>query len=327
MRLVQWQTADGLRRVGLVDEPRLRIVRGTASVYDLARAAVQGGMSLADQVRRAGEDGAVAYDDVVAAGRMLAPLDHPEPARFHVTGTGLTHLGSAEARSKMHATLGAGDLTDSMKIFKMGLEGGKPSPGTMGVQPEWFYKGNGMIVVPPGAPLPRPAFAQDGGEEPEIAGLYLVGDDGTPWRIGYVLANEFSDHLMEQVNYLYLAHSKLRDCSIGPEILVGDLPANVRGRVSVERKAATLWSSEWLSGEDNMTHTIANLEAHQFKYPFFRRPGDLHCHFFGTGAFSFRAGIRLEDSDVMAISAEGFGRPLRNPVAFARAEAVTVRAL
>ena len=65
----------------------------------------------------------------------------------------------------------------------------------------------------------RPSFALDGGEEPEIAGIYVIGDDGAPFRVGFALSNEFSDHVTERVNYLYLAHSKLRPASFGPEIL------------------------------------------------------------------------------------------------------------
>jgi hypothetical protein len=45
-------------------------------------------------------------------------------------GTGLTHLGSAAGRDKMHAKVeGQENLTDSMKMFNMGLEGGKPEEG------------------------------------------------------------------------------------------------------------------------------------------------------------------------------------------------------
>src|SRR5690606_2942533 len=118
---------------------------------------------------------------ILAEGRMLPPIDHPDAAHLHVTGTGLTHLGSAATRDAMHksATEAAEEtLTDSMKMFRMGLEGGKPKPGETGVQPEWFYKGNGHSVVAPGAPITSPAFAQDAGEEPEIAGIYIVGKDG-----------------------------------------------------------------------------------------------------------------------------------------------------
>ncbi len=42
---------------------------------------------------------------------MLAPLDHPDPAHLLVTGTGLTHLGSAEGRDSMHK-----DLSDTAKL-------------------------------------------------------------------------------------------------------------------------------------------------------------------------------------------------------------------
>ena len=122
---------------------------------------------------------------------------------MHLTGTGLTHLGSASARDAMHAKLsGTETLTDSMRMFRMGLEGGKPGAGSVGVQPEWFYKGNGTQAVPPGQPLTAPGFAEDGGEEPEIAGIYLNSPDGQPHRIGWALANEFSDHVTERVNYL-----------------------------------------------------------------------------------------------------------------------------
>ena len=37
-------------------------------------------------------------------------------------------------------------------------------------------------------------------------------------------------------------------------------------------------------------------------------------HFFGTDCLSFGEGVRLQDGDVMQVSFEGFGRPLRNPV-------------
>jgi hypothetical protein len=327
MRLIQLSLEDGSRRVAVSDGAGLALIRGVATTGELGRRAIAAGTGLARTVEALGFDGTADYDRALAAGRILPPADHPEPARCHVTGTGLTHLGSAEARARMHATLAAGDLTDSMRMFQMGLEGGKPADGGAGVQPEWFYKGNGLSVAPPGGALVRPSFALDGGDEPEICGVYLVGDDGTPWRLGFALGNEFSDHAMERVNYLYLAHSKLRACAFGPELLVGDLPGNVRGRVAVVRRGAPVWEREFLSGEENMTHTIANLEAHHFKYPLFRRPGDLHVHFFGTGTFSFKDGIEVGDGDVLRIESPVFGRPLENPVRFDPAGFVAVRSL
>ena len=172
-----------------------------------------------------------------------------------------------------------------------------------------------------------PDFALDGGEEPEIVGLYVVAPDRTPCRLGFALGNEFSDHIMERQNYLYLAHSKLRVCSFGPELLVGPLPDDIRGSSRVLRGGEVIWEGAFLSGESNMSHSVANLEHHHFKYPLFRRPGDAHCHFFGTATLSFSDGIKVEPGDEFEVSAKAFGRPLRNALAQAAGEPVTVRML
>lgn len=214
-----------------------------------------------------------------------------------------------------------------MKMFRMGLDAGKPTAGQAGVQPEWFYKGNGTMAVAPGAALLSPAFAEDAGEEPEIAGIYVIGDDRQPFRVGFALSNEFSDHVTERVNYLYLAHSKLRNASFGPEILIGDLPADIRGTSRILRDGKELWQKPFLSGETNMSHSIANLEHHHFKYALFRRPGDVHVHMFGTATLSFADGIRTEGGDVFEIEAPEFGLPLRNPLEIEQPETVVVKAL
>jgi hypothetical protein len=195
------------------------------------------------------------------------------------------------------------------------------------VQPEWFYKGDGSTLVPPGGDLVSPSFALDGGEEPEIVGLYLIDDDGQPVRLGFALGNEFSDHVMERQNYLYLAHSKLRPASVGPELLVGDLPADVRGASRIRRGKAVVWEQPFASGEHNMSHTIANLEAHHFKYAQFRQPGDVHVHFFGTATLSFADGFRAEKGDVFEIESEPFGLPLRNRLTIGKPDKVKLRVL
>ena len=291
-----------------------RAVQGTASVYELAMAAIVAGHGITAEVALRGLGDTV---DLTRATFAL-PVSHADPAHLHLTGTGLTHLGSASARDAMHAKLeGAETLTDSMKMFRMGLETGRPAKGEVGAQPEWFYKGNGHAAVAPGAALEAPGFAEDGGEEPEIAGVYLIGPDGCPHRIGWALGNEFSDHVTERVNYLWLAHSKLRVASYGPEILVGDLPADVRGTSRILRAGKTLWEKPFLSGEANMSHTIANLEHHHFKYGIFCQPGDLHVHFFGTATLSFADGIKTQAGDLFEIEAADFGQPLRNTLSFA----------
>lgn len=299
-----------------------RALRNTGSVYELASAAIKAGHGLAAEVAKRGLGVTV---DLTRATFEL-PVSHPDPAHLHLTGTGLTHLGSASARDAMHAKLeGAETLTDSMKMFRMGLEGGRPAAGLVGAQPEWFYKGTGHAAVAPGAALEAPGFAEDGGEEPEIAGLYLIGPDGTPHRIGWALGNEFSDHVTERVNYLWLAHSKLRVASYGPEILVGDLPADIRGSSRILRGGQVIWEKPFLSGEANMSHTLANLEHHHFKYGIFRQPGDLHVHFFGTATLSFADGIKTEPGDTFEIEVPDFGQPLRNSLSFEPAAQGAVR--
>ena len=250
MRLVQFLDRAGARTVGVVAEngTTLHVIGGAHRVYDMATEAIRRNIGLAQIAREWQTKEPVSYEEVIAEGRLLPPLDHADAARWLITGTGLSHLGSAAARDSMHVKLQQAEteLTDSMKMFKWGLEGGKPKPGEMGVQPEWFYKGDGRCVVAPGHPLELPPYALDGGDEVEVVGLYIVADDGTPWRVGFALGNEYADHVMERQNYLYLAHSKLRQCSYGPELLRGRAPcehqgdgeAAARKRSAVERRMA-----------------------------------------------------------------------------------------
>jgi hypothetical protein len=200
-----------------------------------------------------------------------------------------------------------------MRVYRWGLEGGRPAPGEIGVAPEWFYKGNGSILAGHLDPLEIPAFAEDGGEEAEIAGVYWIDPEGAPRRLGMAQGNEFSDHRFEKRNYLYLAASKLRACSLGPELVLDPDFSSVPGRVWIERNGEILWAKEIRSGEDAMCHSLANLEHHHFKFPLHRRPGDVHVHFYGADALSFSDGVTLAPGDVMAVEFEGFGRPLFNP--------------
>lgn len=327
LRLIQLITPGGEKCVATADGSRVRLVQGAQSVYALARMAIAEGSTLAGVVESAGYGEEIDLHAALAERRVLAPVDHPDSARVLLTGTGLTHLGSADARDRMHARSQAADASDSMKMFQLGLEGGKPDGGRVGVQPEWFYKGDGRSIVGPEQPLAMPAFALDGGEEAELAGIYLIGEDGTPYRLGFTLANEFSDHITERMNYLYLAHSKLRPAALGPELLLGELPNDIRGAVRVRRGEKIVWEQPFLSGEANMSHSVRNLEHHHFKYALFRRPGDLHVHFFGTATLSFAAGIRAQPGDVFEIEAPPFALPLRNPLAVVEPPNGPVRAL
>ena len=321
------QLTDGMtRRVALVDEPSLRLLDGVSSMYELAAVASETGDALSGLASGRANGHVLDYDAVYdgrGAWRLLPPIDHPsEPARCILSGTGLTHFGSARDRHAMHvgparANRGraAEELTDSLKMFKAGVEGGRPAPGAVGVAPEWFYKGVGTMLRGHGEALVVPRFAEDGGEEAEIAGVYLIGRDGTPCRVGLVAGNEFSDHRFERRNYLNLAGSKLRSSAIGPELVAGaGLRCGARARSGSNARGERIWTRAVASGEAEMSHSLRNIEHHHFKFDAHRRPGDVHVHYFGAHSLSFGEGITLEDGDVVCIRFDGFGRPLRNTI-------------
>lgn len=321
MRFIQYLDDDGNQRVGCTstDAGRVRRLDGTASLLALAQAAWEHGRTLTQLAEtRLGALESTPLPKLLEGLRVLSPLTHDDPAHCLVSGTGLTHLGSAATRDAMHAKVGAQpeeSLSDSMRMFKWGLEGGRPPAGQAGVQPEWFYKGDGRIVVAPGAPLVSPAFALDAGEEPELVGLYWVAPDGTPCRLGFAVGNEFSDHVTERQNYLFLAHSKLRACAVGPELAAGPIPADLQGTSRIRRRGEVVWEKPFATGEANMCHSLENLEYHHFKYPQHRRPGDVHLHFFGTATLSFADGVKVEPGDRFEIEQPALGAALVNPVA------------
>jgi hypothetical protein len=336
MRLIQFEQPPLGRCLGVVRGEE--VVNVTAldaslnSVYAAFQAARGSGCRLDEFLSRLLEERPpsvdLSYPGLLADGRVLAPVSEDRGVRLLVSGTGLTHLGSVQQRDEMHRhDKATGPMTDSRKMFEMGLEGGRPAPGKRGVAPEWFYKGDGHILRGPGQPLDVPPFAPDGGEEPEIAGVYAIDAAGIPCRLGFVQGNEWSDHVTENVNYLYLAPSKLRTCAIGPELVTDLAFDDIRGRCRVLRDDKVIYDSgELLTGEANMCHSLANLEDHLFKYPQHRVPGDLHVHFFGTSKLSFRERAwEYQTGDVIEVAFAGPGAALRNPVRRLPAESVPAR--
>ena len=84
----------GERRVAATDDGDVRRVDGVGTTYELALEAIEGDVSIAEAVAgRLGE--AVDIRSLEASGALLPAIDHPDPAHLYLTGTGLTHLGSA----------------------------------------------------------------------------------------------------------------------------------------------------------------------------------------------------------------------------------------
>lgn len=332
MQLVQFFIPSRGRRMGMIRDDRVLDLTSAGSaptsVVELAASAFRRGLrlvALVEELAQSPRLDSLAYDSLLAgkpdgkAPWLLPPVDHPDPSRVLVSGTGLTHLGSVKSRDEMHGgkPAAAEPQTDSAKMFALGLAGGKPAKDQRGAAPEWFYKGNGAVLRGPRAKLTVPAHALDGGEEPEIVGCYLIDDTGTPRRLGFALGNEWSDHATEKINYLYLAPSKLRECAVGPSLNVDDPFADVRLRCTVSRAGDVLYDSgELRSGEWAMCHSLANIEDHHFKFAQHRRPGDVHLHFFGTSKLSYGSrSWRYAAGDEIRIEAPGFSAPLVNTVA------------
>jgi hypothetical protein len=331
MQLVQFVLPGIGRRVGLVqggDVIDLTSADSSCrSVYDLAQrsfsrqkriTAVVSDLTKSSMPNKQSFKALLEADPDGCGPYLIAPFDHPEPSRLLITGTGLTHLGSVQSRDQMHGgSQTAEPQTDSARMFAMGLKGGRPAAGERGTSPEWFYKGNGHNLRGPRATLEIPAYALDGGEEPEIIGCYVIDPHGRPRRIGFALGNEWSDHATEKINYLYLAPSKLRVCAMGPSIQITEDFADIPLRCTVTRNGTKIYDSgELRSGEKNMCHSLANMEDHHFKYSQHRIPGDAHLHFFGTSRLSFGSRTwTYQPGDEIQISAPGWCESLVNTVA------------
>ena len=342
MNVVQFEIPGKGRRVGVVDSGRVVDVTSgfpeLRFVVDVFGAAQVAGRSFAEFLGAAAAENSwptFTLEELLVARPggsepfLHPPLDHPDPHRVLVSGTGLTHTGGMKSRDQMHKEDGGADdasevaaqdeepQTDSAKMFAMGIAGGKPNSGERGAGPEWFYKGNGSVLRGPNDSLLIPDFTEDGGEEPELAGLYIIGEDGQPYRLGFALGNEWSDHAVERVNYLYLAPSKLRTCAIGPELNTDFAFDTLDLRCTATRNGETIYDSgSLLSGEENMCHSLVNCEDHHFKYAQHRRPGDVHVHFFGTSKLSHSTrDWKYQPGDEIRIEAPTFSSPLVNVVA------------
>jgi len=241
------------------EAPRYAIRRDSSAAqvlavdFDIREAAarLRVGQSFTRVLQAAASDREVDVDALMEEGRLLTPVPEAPAGRCLVTGTGLTHFRSAEVRNGMNAGEQAG-MTDSMSMYRSGEKGGRPRDGEVGAQPEWFFKGTGQCLVASGSAIHVPHFSLSAGEEVELAGVYYIDEYRNPRRIGFALANDFSDHLLEEKNYLYVAVSKLRPCAIGPELVIGDVPQSIVGRVAVHRGGKVLWESEFMTGEANM---------------------------------------------------------------------------
>jgi hypothetical protein len=329
MKLIQLRLSKNKRMLGLLNNNKIINIteanKTIDSTYKLIEYTTKNKKNIEEVVSELSKNApelSYSYDEILDKNtnetpQILVPIDHPDPYRLFISGTGLTHTGSVKSRDMMHNDDSEKkDETDSVKMFNMGLREGKPDKGKIGIAPEWFYKGNGNNLRGPNEDLEIPDFSLDGGEEPEIVGCYFIDHDGNPIRLGFTLGNEFSDHETEQINYLYLAHSKMRNCSIGPELDTSLEFKDISIECDIIRNDDEIYKSgELKSGEDYMSHSLRNMEYHHFKYDMHRIPGDLHLHYFGTSQLSFSSrNWKFNSGDKIRIQSPEFKGFLINSV-------------
>jgi hypothetical protein len=129
-RLIQIKKGS-VRRVGLVDEPHVRLLDGCSSIYERAQIAIDVPKKLSEVTHQRRQSDKL---DCELTGRSewqrLPAIDPPQVSACGlISGTGLTHIGSARGRQSMHATV-TEDLTDSMKMFRWGVEGRNANPAS-----------------------------------------------------------------------------------------------------------------------------------------------------------------------------------------------------
>ena len=114
MRLTQFIDENGKRALAVTARGESRLVKGARATLDLARQAIAEDVPLRKLIADRGVGKPVDLARALKERRVLAPIDHKDPAHVLVTGTGLTHLGSAEGRDKMHK-----DLADPSKLTEL----------------------------------------------------------------------------------------------------------------------------------------------------------------------------------------------------------------
>src|SRR5437016_3979998 len=102
MNIVQIVDSKEKRRVGVVDGGDIVLLKKVNRTLDLAKRAIAEQRKLAAVAQELAGSARENYAAALKEHRVLMPVDHPDPAHCLVTGTGLTHLGSAAARDKMH---------------------------------------------------------------------------------------------------------------------------------------------------------------------------------------------------------------------------------
>ena len=100
IKLIQFINGNGLPCVGVVNVDKIEILHGIKSTYELFVETQQDASKIGDIIPGLLSGKYEDYNMISEERRLLLPLNHPDPYHTWITGTGLTHLGSA-----LHAML------------------------------------------------------------------------------------------------------------------------------------------------------------------------------------------------------------------------------
>lgn len=321
MNLIQLQH-QGQLFTAYVDTNKqcLQLTNKPAPLYQWIRDAIQSKKTLQALLQANLGEQRITFSDYQDNYQAYLPVTHPNAKHTIIGGTGLTHANRAKLRvlseinNPLHDTA---CLSDSERVYMSGVTNGKPENILQGAKPEWFYKGDISILKPSQTPVTVPAHDLGIGEEAELIAVYYISDELSSYRIGYCLGNEFCDHKLEESNFFYISQSKLRECSIGAEIIIGNHELDVvNGHVRIIRDDNIIWNKPFASGQKRMNFSMENLEHHVFQHTALRRPDSFYFHFLGADQISHSDDIRLQHDDEIVIEAEPFQFPLVNRLQF-----------
>ncbi|MGW4809815.1 aminotransferase class I/II-fold pyridoxal phosphate-dependent enzyme [Kitasatospora sp. NPDC004272] len=219
-------------------------------------------------------------------------------------------------------TTGDALLSGFMRTHRSKFEK-EPVEGEEFVAPNWFFKGFGSWLRLPGDQLVAPKRSVALIEEPEVALVYVNDDAGNPRYAGYTFGNDLCDIGLHIQNPGWNPYCKLVDTSIAPWLFLGEPPASVTGRVTIERDGATAWEGPFDCGEDALYFKVRAMVDHLFEYPALRRPGLVHYLLLGADKASYHDGFRIADGDRITIDVSSHGVVLSNQVVFGLPDAAS----
>src|SRR4028119_1695164 len=101
MRLIQFSGKDGQSKVGIVENDKINVLKNISTTYQLFTSVLPDDTQAEKRIQSLASGNYENYNDLLREKRVMLPLAHPDPYHTWLTGTGLTHLGSAASRNKI----------------------------------------------------------------------------------------------------------------------------------------------------------------------------------------------------------------------------------